>query len=1253
MSKINQIQKALLELDGGAFQKLADSYLTRKGYSPLHSIGSVIGKNKTKIGTPDTLITSSNGKYVFVEYTTIAKNKVKAKFADDLRKCFDEKKTSIPCHLISEVILCCNVNIDASEINELQQIGTTAGVNINVFTNSSISLKLLEKFPSVAKDHLGVDVDTGQIVTLDDFRSLNERNKRTTSLNTKFHFRDSEKNLILQSLDANAVTIISGKSGVGKSRLAIECFESFVHENNDFKPYCIYNKSIDIFNDLCAYFSDSGRYLIFVDDANRVSGFQYIIDLLLGAREDQCFKVIVSVRGYALEKILKTCEKISSKEQISINSFTDEELTTLLKEEFGVQNSDYLERILEVSKGNPRIAAMAAKVAVDQNTISSISDVSALYDLYFSSIKSDLNILSDKKILSTAGILAFLGSVDKTSQDHENLIESVFGMKMEEFWDSVVVLHDMEYVDVFENEVAKTSDQILSTYFFYLVFIKEKILSYTNLLQQFFPMYKRRIVDSIDPVLESFNSVSVLDDIKISVDEVWEELTNSGSKDLEEFICLFCFLKPTKTFIYVDGKIDEQSVVEVSIEEIKYDSNTNSSLPSYIEVLANFRNLDIENAKMSVDLLLKYAEKRQDHIQGVLRVLTSDYGFQKNSYRYDYEIELEVTKALISHCKEGKNLFFSKIFLLFAEQYLKTKFSRRSQSDNITIVLTEFQLHETDAIRKIRNLIFDLIFDLYKIDDLRADVRSLLKSNFNNFNNFYDLPSKDIVEKDSDLVLHKLKDYLDRSHITDCILVNDYQNLLIRHNIKFDNAFDEEYGSDSFKMYDLFTNKFEKKEMELPDEEFKEYQRDKCNELVRSLSVSDFDNIFSNFREILDVSGNHDERQLHEGISTALECLSEHDSALYSKVIDSYLSKSDSLNLSPITPVNCLIRSIGREQAFLILSKHTYTNKPTWLLAYFVHIPEAEILIEDLEDLHAIYQTAPSNCLIYWMDFLLKYESLSQGFISTLASTILRRAREDSDFNYTFEALFNPNTDVNNQLGTLFEGKGELLEDIYLNAVSHRAGCDYNGGTLSKLIDANPRFIRKYLESKIRDRDHVNRHDDHTDYSFIWDREDFLEVMQKVSELIFELETSSYTTNYLKKFFDEDVKPQADVNILEKQDEFLRSEIARKLSDIEYLKCIFQVIACFKNDRIVSFFEFLLSKSKDYAVFEHLPIFPMLSSWSGSAVPMHQERLAFIGKLVALCNTVELLHHRQRLEEHVTDIRDSIQRYKKRDFTED
>lgn len=46
MSKVNQIQRALQELGGAAFQKLVEHYLAKRGYRPLYPIGSVAGADK-------------------------------------------------------------------------------------------------------------------------------------------------------------------------------------------------------------------------------------------------------------------------------------------------------------------------------------------------------------------------------------------------------------------------------------------------------------------------------------------------------------------------------------------------------------------------------------------------------------------------------------------------------------------------------------------------------------------------------------------------------------------------------------------------------------------------------------------------------------------------------------------------------------------------------------------------------------------------------------------------------------------------------------------------------------------------------------------------------------------------------------------------------------------------------------------------------------------------------------------------------
>jgi len=95
MSKINQIQNRLLELDGGAFQKFADAYLYKKGYERINSLGSIAGADKVRRGTPDTFVPLSNGNYVFAEHTT-QQDKVYEKLRGDLQKCFDEAKAGGP-----------------------------------------------------------------------------------------------------------------------------------------------------------------------------------------------------------------------------------------------------------------------------------------------------------------------------------------------------------------------------------------------------------------------------------------------------------------------------------------------------------------------------------------------------------------------------------------------------------------------------------------------------------------------------------------------------------------------------------------------------------------------------------------------------------------------------------------------------------------------------------------------------------------------------------------------------------------------------------------------------------------------------------------------------------------------------------------------------------------------------------------------------------------------------------------------------
>jgi hypothetical protein len=119
----------------------------------------------------------------------------------------------VPISKIEEIVLCYTSDLSAANTEKLRDQCEKEEVNLNLFGLGAISYDLLEKYPSIAKDYLGIEVDTGQIVPLDIFISLYERNKLATTLQTEFHFRTDEKNNLLSLIQDNSLVIITGQPG--------------------------------------------------------------------------------------------------------------------------------------------------------------------------------------------------------------------------------------------------------------------------------------------------------------------------------------------------------------------------------------------------------------------------------------------------------------------------------------------------------------------------------------------------------------------------------------------------------------------------------------------------------------------------------------------------------------------------------------------------------------------------------------------------------------------------------------------------------------------------------------------------------------------------------------------------------------------------------------------------------------------------------------------------------------------------------
>lgn len=392
MSKLDQIQNALMGIDQGNFQKLCDSYLHRTlDIKEINAVGSVAGAAKTRTGQPDTLITLNTDRYVFVEATT-EKSGLLKKFSDDLEECFDEDKTGVQLADVEKIILACNRKLSQKDRTALIKKGQDKGCIVEFLDLDTLSFDLYQKFQPLAKEFLGIELDTGQILKPLDFVTEYQNSKFATPLDNDFLFRETEKKQILESLEKQDLVIVSGKPGVGKSKLALESIKEFVDSNINYQPFCIINKKLDLYENLKAYFGADGKYIILVDDANRLTQLPHILRLISEQTDTRKIKIVLTVRDYALNQIRNETRQYVSTE-IELQKFSKDEIEKIL-ESFGIRNHEYIDRIYKISSGNPRLAIMMTRVALEKNTLDSINDVSDLYDIYFDSINEDLKELS-------------------------------------------------------------------------------------------------------------------------------------------------------------------------------------------------------------------------------------------------------------------------------------------------------------------------------------------------------------------------------------------------------------------------------------------------------------------------------------------------------------------------------------------------------------------------------------------------------------------------------------------------------------------------------------------------------------------------------------------------------------------------------------------------------------------------------------------------------------------------------------------
>lgn len=1219
MSKINAIQQAILQLDGGKYQKLMDAYLYKKfKYTNIEPLGSHTGTDKVTKGIPDSYVKLENGRYILIMYGAVESTSYE-KIEKDIKSCLDKKKLDIDIKEIEEIICCyTSTNIHIEQKKKLENI--FEGIKITLVGIGTVSHDLLIKYPTIASDLLDISIDTEQIFDIDEFISRYDKTKVNAPIKMDLLHRESELEDLNNKLENNKVLLIFGKSGIGKTRLALELARLYEKKYNA-TVLCIKNNGQMLYNDLKYYLSDSGEYLLFVDDANQITQLEHILNYATTPPEGINVKIIMTVRDYARDRVKSVIHNKLTPEEVEIDILKDEAIRDILIKNLHIRNDKYLSRIVDISKGNARIAVLAGKIS-KKNGLAAINNSVDIFKYYYGEIIEKQ--FHDKNKIIVAFIVTLLGPFEYEKNRLAIEILKDIGIYEEEFYKICYELNENEIVDLYMDKAVKISDQSMGDYLLYYVLIEKKFINLDYIIKKLFRTYKRKLVYVLNTIINLFYSKDNFKYIEEQVNSAWS--TIEGNMENFEYLKVFYQFNEEKSLAYIKKKIDLMDEEDILLDYSKLKERENNKLISseLIEILGEFKYSD--NYELALELIIYYFKKRPSEARDFYIILSDKLGYDKYSYDWQYEKEILNIEYLWKKSNEGLDKNITLLLLSVIDKYLEFEASCTEASGNKSFTFITFNLCKCEGLEKLRKVMWSILGKLYNQEIYRGVINEILV----NYNPYCkdDNQVKLIYEIDIKYIIEYIFREVTELEFIQCKILKQLKNINIRLGVEVDEVLNRYKNNKEFLIYntivdnDNFNIDWESKE-----------QRKKENmyNMVKFYTEDDFIKLFNLCNRVLSEMGTREYWEFEKSISFIFDGIRENKQQ-YISAVKAYLKCNTPFNSAYVNQVHNLIEIAGFEEAEQIIFNYEYKLKNIWIYEYLSSIPKERISIKYVNLLRNVFEDGIKEEYPQVPDVqsIELYKNVYENIIHDLSLKLLTSNIQHKS--YAIKCFLGHIFEYENVniILRLFSNDIGVLENLYIDAIEEHI--DYDGKLFVSLVKNNIKFLDRFIRKLIGVNDVNDRGYHKGKFELLWEQENYNELIQISLDTILSIELYSWVhKSYIKEIFSNSA--DTSIAIKGRKIEWIKNYISQFSNNEEKLNLIFYVISStFKESRI-ELIAYFLNVNKDVEMFKKLHLFPWERSWSGSEVPLIEDEIAFLEQLMKSINSIDYIEHKVYLKD--------------------